>query len=94
MQEKNFISDSEVFFILNQYNPWWNNTKLDLPHVKRKSFNEIKKWILNPPTKRALILNVARQVGKTTLIQQTVYDLVSNHNIDPNSIYQKLVDLA
>jgi len=86
MSAEDFINNSEVYSILSRYNPWWNSQNISIPSVKRSVFQEIKKWILNPPTERAIVISGARQVGKTTLIQQIIYDLINKDGINPDSI--------
>ncbi len=81
-----FLNNSEVYSLLNQYNPWWTGQTMTLPLVKRSKFKEIKNWVWNPPTERAIVISGARQVGKTTLILQLIYELINEHNVNPESI--------
>lgn len=86
MPEKKFIKDTEVYSVLNQYNPWWYGKNLELPRSRRTAFQKINTWILTPPAKRAVVINGARQVGKTTLVQQVIQSLILEHKINPLDI--------
>lgn len=80
------INSSEIIGVLRQYNPWWSGIRFpDLPTWKRAAYHEIVRWIENPPAGRALLLSGARQVGKTTLFQQTIENLLE-HGVNPENI--------
>jgi predicted AAA+ superfamily ATPase len=77
---------SDFIAVLNQFNPWWSGARFpDLPKWKRAAFNEIIRWIENPPGGRALLVSGARQIGKTTLFIQTI-DYLLDNGISPNNI--------
>jgi uncharacterized protein len=85
-------SKNELVGVLRQYNPWWGGGRpADLPKWKRAAFHEIRQWMLEPPVHRALLLSGARQVGKTTLLLQTV-DALLKHGVPANNILYATFD--
>ncbi len=82
------IEKEELAAILAQFNPWWQGEKIpDLPDWKRASFNDLYKWIKNPPAKRATFISGARQIGKTTLIMQAIDNLLKDGVPAANILY-------
>lgn len=82
------IQIEELATILGKFNPWWSSKPLeDLPNWKRAAFNELYKWITNPPTHRATFISGARQVGKTTLIMQAIDQLIKSGVPANNILY-------
>ena len=82
------IPKDELLSILSQFNPWWRYEGIpDLPFWRRAPFGEISTWMLNPPAKRAVMLSGPRQVGKTTLLMQTIEYLILNKISPKNIIY-------
>lgn len=82
------ISKDELIPILSQFNPWWKKESIpDLPTWKRAAFNELLTWVVNPPAAKAVMLTGARQVGKTTLLIQTIDHLIENGADPKNIIY-------
>lgn len=80
------LPKEELTFILAQFNPWWRQSAIsDLPQWKRAVFNELFMWVSNPPAHRAIMLSGPRQVGKTTLILQTI-DLLLKQGVQPGNI--------
>ena len=72
-------SKTEVLTILRQYNPWWQDSRVvDLPKWRRAAFHKVLDWLKNPPAHRALLLSGARQIGKTTLLLQTIESLIES----------------
>jgi len=70
-------SKTDFFAILRKYNPWWKDGRVaDLPSWRRTSFDEVMNWVEHPPSKRALLLSGARQIGKTTLLLQAIEALL------------------
>ena len=85
-------SKAELLTVLRQYNPWWGGGRpSDLPTWRRAAFCEISDWISHPPTHRALLVSGARQVGKTTLLLQTVDSLLSQ-GVPPSKILYATFD--
>lgn len=70
------IPKSELFSVLQEFNPWWSGQPVeDLPEWERSVAQAIWDWT-RQRTRRALLLSGARQVGKTTLLRQTIRRLV------------------
>ncbi len=80
------IPKSELFSILQEFNPWWSGRPLrNLPDWERSASKQIWRWIEDKETKRHLLLTGARQVGKTTLHRQTIRRLL-NEGFPPSNI--------
>ena len=72
-------SKAEFLAVLRQYNPWWQDGRIyDLPSWRRSSFHQVLNWVKKPPAHRALLLSGARQIGKTTLLLQTIEALLKS----------------
>ena len=83
---------NELMAVLRQFNPWWKGERIaDLPVWKRAAFNEIQLWVKTPPAPRAVLLSGARQIGKTTLMLQSVQDLI-NAGVHPSQILYATFD--
>ena len=86
------ISKSDLIEILFRFNPWWKGEVIkDLSPWKRATFDELFRWTYSPPVQRAVFLSGARQVGKTTLIRQTIQALLKD-NIKPSNILYATLD--
>lgn len=86
------IPKEELIGILSQFNPWWRGEKIpDLPKWHRGAFRELIQWTQNPPTHRAIMLSGPRQVGKTTLLLQTIQKLIES-NVPPSNILYATFD--
>ncbi len=86
------IPKNDLIAILAQFNPWWRSISFsDLPTWKRAPFNEIYLWTKEPPAPRALLLSGPRQVGKTTLVLQTIERLIQE-GINPSNILYATFD--
>lgn len=73
------IPKSELFSVLQEFNPWWSGQPLaDLPEWERFAVERVWNWTQNTETRRALLLAGARQVGKTTVFRQTIRRLISS----------------
>ncbi|MBI1903474.1 MAG: ATP-binding protein, partial [Planctomycetia bacterium] len=71
------VPQEEVFAVIRKLNPWWDEKPdPDLPKWRRHAFFELHQWLTNPPSRRAVLISGARQVGKTTLLRQAAYALV------------------
>jgi len=80
------IPDSDVWTVLRGMNHWWDaRTDLGVPTWRRAAYREIRQWIINPPTARALLLSGARRVGKTTLLRQCIQELLAS-GVPPRQI--------
>jgi len=82
------IPKSELFSILQEFNPWWTGQPVaDLPNWERSAAVQIREWINNKETNRSLLLTGARQVGKTTLFRQAIRRLVQDGFPAANLLY-------
>lgn len=87
-----FIGKSEIFPVLQEFNPWWNGTNRgNLPNWERSAAKELWKWIEEKESTRALLLTGPRQVGKTTLILQTIRRLLET-GVNPDRIVYATFD--
>lgn len=86
------VSKEELVAVLAQFNPWWRNEPIsDLPEWKRAAWRELNSWLTNPPAHRAILLSGARQVGKTTLLQQQI-DALLKQGVPPGNILYATFD--
>ncbi|ABS77543.1 ATP-binding protein [Coxiella burnetii] len=83
------ISKSELIAILSQLNPWWKGERAvpNLPLWRRAVFHQLFAWVANPPAPRAVLLSGARQVGKTTLLLQSIEELLKRGMPPGNILY-------
>lgn len=82
------ISADELTSVLGQFNPWWRGESIaDLPHWRRAVWHELQRWIVTPPAPRAVLLSGARQIGKTTLLLQSIRDLLGQGIPAANILY-------
>lgn len=82
------ISPAELATVLGQFNPWWRGQALaDLPHWRRAAWRELQRWVTDPPAPRAVLLSGARQVGKTTLLLQSIAGLLESGVPAANILY-------
>ena len=80
------LSKEAITAVLSRFNPWWRQENIsDLPSWKRAAFRELRLWTMDPPTRRAVVLSGARQIGKTTLMQQMIQELLDN-GVHPSNI--------
>lgn len=86
------IPKDELISILNPFNPWWKRESIpDLPTWKRAAFPTLLEWVKSPPAHRAVMLSGPRQVGKTTLLLQTIDQLIKN-GVPPGNILYATFD--
>lgn len=82
------IPKNDLIAILFRFNPWWKEEPIkDLSLWKRTVFDELFRWTFSPPVNRAVFLSGARQVGKTTLIRQTIQALLKENVSGSNILY-------
>lgn len=82
------IAQEELIGVLSQFNPWWRGENIpDLATWKRAAFIEFHEWVTNPPSHRAVMLSGARQVGKTTLLLQSIHELLQSGVPASNILY-------
>ena len=83
---------SDLLGVLRQFNPWWRGERQGgLPTWHRAAFSEVKQWVKNPPAPRAVLLSGARQIGKTTLLLQTIESLLAE-GVPPGQILYATFD--
>ena len=77
---------------LRDTNPWWEGKPgRVLPPYRRWGF-EVLLRKLETAIAPAVVLRGARQVGKTTLQEQAIADLVQNREVDPRQILRVQFD--
>ncbi len=82
------VSSEELATVLGQFNPWWWGQAIsDLPNWRRASWVELQRWIVDPPAPRAVLLSGARQIGKTTLLLQSIAGLLASDVPAANILY-------
>lgn len=82
------VQKSEIFSVLQEFNPWWSGTPIaDLPGWTRFAGEQVWQWLEDKTTRRALLLTGARQVGKTTVFRQTIRRLVDSGFPATNVLY-------
>jgi uncharacterized protein len=82
------ISSEELATVLGQFNPWWRGEAMsDLPNWHRAAWHELQTWVNKPPVRRAVLLSGARQIGKTTLLLQSIASLLASGTPPGNIIY-------
>jgi uncharacterized protein len=82
------VTQDEIYKVLNQFNPWWRGLPVgDLPNWQRAAYKALWAWVSAPPTRRAVLLSGARQIGKTTLMLQAVDALLKKGTAPSNIIY-------
>lgn len=82
------LSKEAITTVLSRFNPWWRQEPIaDLPSWKRAAFQELRTWTVDPPTRRAVVLSGARQIGKTTLMLQMIQELLDNNVRAANILY-------
>lgn len=82
------IALEEIGAVLAQFNPWWRgDPPADLPTWRRAAWHELHHWVAHPPAPRAVLLSGARQVGKTTLMLQSIGQLLKDGIPAANILY-------
>ena len=71
------LPKNELYAVLQQFNPWWSGAPVaDLPDWERDAGQLLWQWVGSTDSRRALLITGARQVGKTTLMRQTIRTLL------------------
>lgn len=82
------IALDEIGAVLGQFNPWWRGEPVaDLAPWRRAAWHELQRWVTKPPAHRAILLSGARQVGKTTLLLQSIAQLLADGVPAGNILY-------
>jgi len=85
---KDFITDESVLQVLRGYNRWWETGNIPnefVKPVKRFAYYEAKQSFEHPTIRRHIILTGPRRVGKSTIMYQTINDLL-DAKIPPKNI--------
>jgi predicted AAA+ superfamily ATPase len=86
------VVPSSVVPILRAANPWWEGKPGRLvPPYKRWPFTFLRRR-LEEPLAPALVLRGPRQVGKTTLQEQLIDDLLTSGRAQPNEVFRVQFD--
>lgn len=74
------IDDSIIVRLLRQYNPWWDaaGTRTGAPAMRRRAYDETKHIMLRSNLRRFAMLVGPRRVGKTTVMEQLIDELLDN----------------
>ncbi len=68
---------NEITSVLRQLNPWWqNNFVPEVPSFRRSPMRELQHWLKNPTSHRAVLLSGCRNAGKSTLLLQSIHQLL------------------
>jgi predicted AAA+ superfamily ATPase len=82
----------EVDALLRDANPWWQGLPSRvLPPYRRWIFDTVIRR-LDAKVAPAIVLRGARQVGKTTLLEQTIQFLLTERRVDPKRILRVQFD--
>lgn len=74
-----FLEDTQVLQVLRGFNPWWQTGSVSPEYAKpfrRSAFQKAFSLLCNPTLRRAIMLNGARRVGKTTLLYQLAQEMI------------------
>lgn len=83
------ISKDEIIKRLQFDNIWWEDNKIDnniTKKPKRLYFQDFYKNIIDKSINRALVLMGPRRVGKTIIVYQSIYELISKNNTPRQNI--------
>ncbi|MGN0740505.1 MAG: ATP-binding protein [Treponema sp.] len=83
-----YFSKDSILNLLYSYNPWWNTGVVQKDFNKpmhRAAYYEGKKAFLNSQIRRIVLLSGARRTGKTTIMYQTIANLIEN-GVSPKDI--------
>jgi len=72
-----------------EYNPWWEE-EYDLIGIKREKYLSFLERNLN--NKDIILITGLRRVGKSTLLKQLVYSLITDYKIQPKKIFYLSLD--
>jgi len=86
------VEKNELFSVMREFNPWWETGAVpDSLPWKRSAFAELRDWIIDPPSRRAVLVTGARRVGKTTLLRQLIQKLLAD-GVSPRNILYLTLD--
>lgn len=91
-EKKSPASPDELPILLHDMNPWWSSARgPDVPSMRRWAFPTLLRKMdlgLAP----AVLLRGSRQVGKTTLQEQIIRELLSKRKVNPRRILRAQFD--
>lgn len=88
------VPNEEVIRVLLAQNPWWQGRVLTrLPTWKRAAFGKFHRWMFDPPAPMAVELAGTRQVGKTTIMRQSIASLLET-GVAPANILHARFDVT
>lgn len=81
------IPEDELVEELRGMNPWWYGNMLpdELSQFRRTAWQEVREWITDPPFNMAVLILGPRRVGKSTLMQQQIGQLLKD-GVNPKKI--------
>ncbi len=85
------LDDTRFIGQMRRYNPWWSGKRRAVPDFRRVVFHRCVELLEDSRTRRAIVLNGPRRVGKSTILHQLV-DHLLNGGIDSNSILYLSLD--
>lgn len=87
---KDLITDASILQVLRGYNKWWDTEKVPddfVKPVKRFAYYEAKQSFEHTTIRRHVILTGPRRVGKSTIMYQTIHDLLESGIPSRNILY-------
>jgi predicted AAA+ superfamily ATPase len=95
-QEADIFDKERLPQALDEYlrstNPWWiGKPGKPLPSFRRWAFEKTKRSLIHGPTS-VTVIRGPRQVGKTTLQEQIIHDLITSDGVDPRRILRVQFD--
>lgn len=79
---------ADLYTVLGQFNPWWRGEPLpELPTWHRAAWYQLHRWVADPPAPRAVLVSGLRQIGKTTLLLQSIERLLKDGVPPANILY-------
>jgi hypothetical protein len=84
-------SKSELYGILQGFNPWWSGQAYTVPEFRRLAWQACRRYLDDQALQRAVLLSGPRRVGKTVILQQ-IADSYLKESRDPKSIFYLSLD--
>lgn len=86
------IGPDRVVRQLHGYNPWWSGVAWDVPAFERLAVQKCLDWLLDPTSRRAVMLSGLRRVGKSTVLRQVAKRLIGLGHKPRSILYLSLDD--
>ncbi|MHC1699752.1 MAG: ATP-binding protein [Humidesulfovibrio sp.] len=84
------VDNDELLGVLQGFNPWWRGSALSAPEFRRLAFYACRKYASDPNLRRAILISGPRRVGKTTVLMQTVEELIRGGAAPKSILYLSL----